>query len=436
MRKRVIIMGAAGRDFHNFNVYFRNEKYYQVVAFTATQIPDIEGRKYPARLAGRLYPRGIPIFPEEDLAKLIKKHRIATVVFSYSDVPHERVMHAASIALANGADFLLLGTSTYIKSRKPVIAVCAVRTGSGKSPTSRYIVDYLMEKGARVAVIRHPMPYGNLVKQEVQRFAKYKDFEKHKCTIEEREEYEPYVRRGVVIYAGVDYEKILRLAEKEADIILWDGGNNDLPFYKPDLHITIADPHRAGHELRYHPGEANLRSADVILISKTGTAEKEDIAEVIKNSKEANPRAKIIKTRMKFIVEEPSTLKNKRALVIEDGPTLTHGEMKFGAGILVAREYGASIVDPSKHAVGSIKNVYKKFPHLKKVLPAMGYGRKQIKELEETINAARCDIVIEATPTDLGKLIKINKPILEVDYKLDPPKEFNNILDRFMRNRK
>ncbi len=427
-------MGAAGRDFHNFNTYFRRNKYYKVVAFTAAQIPNIAGRIYPQKLAGRLYPKGIPIYKETDLAKLIKKHKADKVIFAYSDISHEEVMHKASIALAAGADFMLLGPkSTYIKSNKPVIAVCAVRTGAGKSPTSQYIVEYLMKKGLRVGVVRHPMPYGDLAKEEVQRFASYSDFKKFNSTIEEREEYEPYVSKGVVVYAGVDYEKILRIAEKECDVLLWDGGNNDLPFYKPDIHITIADPHRAGHELRYHPGEANLRAADVILIGKTGTAKKSDIQMVCNNAKAANPRAQIIKTDLRLNVSGSVniSISNKHVLVIEDGPTLTHGEMKFGAGMLVANKARARIIDASKYAVGSIKEIYKKYPHLNKILPAMGYSPKQITELKKTINNAKCDAVIEATPIDLSRLIKINKPVVEVNYSLNAPQSFNKILDEF-----
>lgn len=433
-QKRVIIMGAAGRDFHNFNTYFRKNRYYKVIAFTAAQIPDIEGRIYPSKLAGFLYKKGIPIYPESDLAALIRKHKVDKVVFSYSDVSHEEVMHRASIALANGADFILLGMgSTALRSSKPVIAVCAVRTGAGKSPTSRYVVNYLLEKKIRVVAVRHPMPYGNLEKEEVQRFEKYDDFRRYRCTIEEREEYEPYIKKNVVVFAGVDYEKILRLAEKECNVILWDGGNNDLPFFKPDLHITIADPHRAGHEISYHPGEANLRAADVILIGKTGTAQKKNIRLVIENSRKANPRARIIKTDMKLTADKAEAIRGKKVLVVEDGPTLTHGGMAFGAGAIVAERHGAKIIDASRHAVGSIKQVYSKYPHLKKILPAMGYSRKQISELEKTINRAKCDFVVEATPINLAKLIRINKPVINVEYELAAPKEFNRILDAFVR---
>ncbi len=431
-QKKVIIMGAAGRDFHNFNTYFRKNKYYKVVAFTAAQIPDIAGRRYPPKLAGPLYKKGIPIYDENDLSKLIKKFGVDKVVFAYSDVSHEEVMHRASIALAAGADFMLLGPrSTMLKSSKPVIAVCAVRTGAGKSPTSQYIVDYFRKKGLRVGVIRHPMPYGDLEKQEVQRFAQYDDFNKQQATIEEREEYEPYVRKGIVVYAGVDYEKILRLAEKESDIIVFDGGNNDFSFYHANLYITIADPHRPGHELLYHPGETNLRIADIILISKTGTAKKENIEKVISNARAANPKAQILKTDLKITETNGVSIRNKRALVIEDGPTLTHGGMRFGAGAIFAQRQHAKIIDASRHAVGSIRETYKKYPHLKNILPAMGYSAKQIRELEATINRTPCDVVVEATPIDLTRIIKIKKPVAEIKYALTAPPAFNKILDNF-----
>lgn len=430
--KRVIIMGAAGRDFHNFNTYYRQNPHYHVVAFTATQIPNIEGRTYPPELAGRPYPKGIPIYPESELASLIRENEVEEVAFSYSDIAHEEVMHKASLVLAAGADFVLLGPrSTALKSTKPVIAVCAVRTGCGKSPTSRYVVDYLMKKGLRVAVVRHPMPYGDLVEEEVQRFATYDDFTRYQSTIEEREEYEPYVRRGVPIFAGVDYEKILRVAEKECDVVLWDGGNNDLPFYQPDLHITIADPHRAGHETRYHPGEANLRAADVILIGKTGSAPKGRAAEVKANAQRVNPQALVLSTDLKITSPFKGNLRGKSVVVVEDGPTLTHGGMAYGAGILFAQRNHAKVVDASRHAVGSIKAVYKKFKHLDGVLPAMGYGEEQIRELEETINRAKCDLVIEATPIRLHKLIRIDKPVVEVNYELKAPPRFNQVLDEF-----
>jgi predicted GTPase len=430
--KRVIIMGAAGRDFHNFNTCYRQNPGCQVVAFTATQIPNIDGRRYPPQLAGPLYPEGIPIYPESDLPRLIREGGVDQVVFSYSDVSHEDVMHKASVALAAGADFVLPGPkATAIRSRKPVIAVCAVRTGAGKSPTSRYVADYLMKKGLRIAIVRHPMPYGDLVAEEVQRFAAYEDFTRYQSTIEEREEYEPYVRLGVPIFAGVDYEKILRVAEQECDVVLWDGGNNDLPFYQPDLHITIADPHRAGHELLYHPGEANLRAASVILIGKTGSASKAQVALVRSNAHAANPNAVVLNTDLKITARNGMALRGKRVAVVEDGPTLTHGGMTYGAGTLFAREHEARIVDASRYAVGSIKEVYSNYPHLRRVLPAMGYSERQVRELEETINRTPCDLVIEATPIQLKRLMRIDKPIVELSYAMKTQPRFNAILDKF-----
>lgn len=429
-------MGAGGRDFQNFNTCFRDNPRYDVKCFTATQIPNIEGRRYPPAIAGKLYKKGIPIFPEKQFMQLIKKFKIDLVVFSYSDVKHEYVMHRASQSNAAGARFALLGTEeTQLKSKKPVIAVCAVRTGAGKSPTSRYVVDFLQKKGLRVAAVRHPMPYGDLKKQAVQKFEVYKDFDKHKCTIEEREEYEPYIKKGVPIFAGVDYERILREAEKGADVILWDGGNNDTSFFKTDLLITVADPHRAGHELLYYPGETNFRSADIILISKSNTATKKGIETIKQNARQVNPKAPVIKTSMKLLGGN-SSLKNRKVLVVEDGPTLTHGEMKFGAGMIVAKKYGAKVVDAEKYAVGSIRAVYKKYTHLKKILPAMGYGKKQIKELEKTINRARCDFVIEATPVNLTKLIRIRKPVVSIDYVLASSKQLNKVLGKFARSAK
>jgi predicted GTPase len=419
-KKRVIIMGAAGRDFHNFNVYFRGNEEYQVVAFTATQIPGIESRIYPPELAGPNYPNGIPIYPEEELSNLIKKFDVDEVVFAYSDVSHEYVMHKASIALAAGADFRLMGSSTtMLKAKVPVVSVCAVRTGCGKSQTSRKVAKILRSNGYRVIVVRHPMPYGDLRKQVCQRFATFEDLDKYECTIEEREEYEPHIRNGVIVYAGVDYEKILREAEKEADVIVWDGGNNDLPFYKPDLHIVVADPHRSGHELRYHPGEANLRMADVVVINKVDTAEPENIEKVENNVREVNPKAIIVKAVSPMIVDNPELIKGKRALVIEDGPTLTHGEMPYGIATIAAKKLGASeIVDPRPYAVGSIVDAYKKYKHLGNVLPALGYGERQIRELEETINTAPCNIVVVGTPIDLRRIVKINKPAVYVRYEL------------------
>jgi len=419
--KKAIIMGAAGRDFHNFNVHFRDKEEYRVVAFTATQIPDIEDRKYPALLAGRLYPEGIPIYPEQDLVSLIKKNNVSEVFFSYSDVSHEYVMHKASEAMAAGASFSLLGPrETMIKSKLPFISVCAVRTGSGKSQTSRKVALLLKEKGRRVVVIRHPMPYGDLARQRVQRFGRYEDLEKQECTIEEREEYEPHIKKGIVVFAGVDYQAILEEAEKEADIILWDGGNNDFSFYQPDLEIVVVDPHRAGHELLYHPGETNFRRAQVLVINKINTADREKIDLILENIKKANPQATVIQANSPIYVRDGNEIAKKKVLVIEDGPTLTHGGMPYGAGIVAAQKYGASkIIDPRPAAVGSIKETFQKYRHLDKVLPAMGYGKKQIKELIQTINKTDCDLVISATPIDLSRLIKTNKKILPVAYELE-----------------
>jgi predicted GTPase len=419
--KKVIIMGAAGRDFHNFNVVFRNSNHYEVKAFTATQIPDIEGRKYPAALAGDRYPDGIPIYSEDDLVNLIKKMDIEEVCFSYSDIAHVDVMHKASIVQAAGASFTLLGPQeTMIKSNRPVISVCAVRTGCGKSQTSRKIALMLKEKGKKVVVIRHPMPYGDLVKQKVQRFAAYDDMIRHECTIEEMEEYEPHIANGIVVYAGVDYGAILEEAEKEADIILWDGGNNDIPFYVADIEIVVVDPHRPGHELKYYPGETNFRRADVLVINKIGTAEQTKIDIVLDNIKKFNPQARVIRANSPIHVEGGQDINGKRVLVIEDGPTLTHGEMSYGAGIVAAEKYqAAEIIDPRPYAVGSIKETFQKYSHLDKVLPAMGYGQKQVDELTETINKVECDLVIGATPIDLGRLIQANKRILRVKYDLE-----------------
>jgi predicted GTPase len=419
--KKVIIMGAAGRDFHNFNTYFRDNKDYRVVAFTATQIPDIEGRKYPAALAGKLYSKGIPIHAESELNDLIAAHKVDDVHFAYSDVSHEYVMQKASQVMAAGANFVLLGpNATMIKSKKPVISVCAVRTGSGKSQTSRKVADILQKKGRKVAAIRHPMPYGDLVKQKVQRFADYADLDKHECTIEEREEYEPHIDKGIIVYAGVDYGAILRQAEKEADVILWDGGNNDFSFYRSDLEIVVADPHRAGHELRYHPGETNFRRAKVIVINKMDTAKQEDIDLVLANIKRINPKATVVRANSPTIVQDGGRITGKRVLVIEDGPTLTHGGMKYGAGIVAARKYGAAeIIDPRPFAVGTIKKTFEKYSHLDNVLPAMGYGDRQTRELAETIEAIDCDLVVSATPIDITRVIKVGKPILRVGYELE-----------------
>ncbi len=417
---RTIIMGAAGRDFHNFNVYFRNNPDYEIVAFTATQIPEIEGRTYPVQLAGSLYPSGIPIYGENELERLIKEQDVDQVIFAYSDVPHEYVMHRASQVLATGADFRLMGKkATQLKSTKPVVSICAVRTGSGKSQTTRFVSKVLREMGFTVAAIRHPMPYGDLVKQAVQRYADYSDLDKYECTIEEREEYEPHLDNGVIVYAGVDYEKILRQAEAEVDIVLWDGGNNDFPFYVPDLEIVVADPLRPGHEVRYHPGETNARSADVVVINKVDTAGPEDILLVRENIRRINPQAVIIEAASPVFVDDPAAIAGKKVLVIEDGPTLTHGEMAYGAGWMAARRYGArEIIDPRPYAVGSIKATYQKYPTTGNVLPAMGYGDLQISELEETIRKSPAELVLIGTPIDLSRVLKIDKPYQRIRYEL------------------
>jgi predicted GTPase len=418
---KVIIMGAAGRDFHNFNVFFRNNKNYQVVAFTAEQIPGIDDKSYPPKLSGKLYPKGIPIYPEKSLPELIKKYKIDQVLLSYSDLSYDAVMQKAALVLSNGADFRLMGpNNTMIEGKKPLIAICAVRTGAGKSPTTRMVTKYLRAKGKKVVVIRHPMPYGDLAKQTCQRFAEYSDLDKHETTIEEREEYEPHIDNGVIVYAGVDYEKILRNAEKEADIVIWDGGNNDLPFYKPDLHIVIADPLRAGHEVSYYPGGTNLRMADVIIVNKISSAKKKDIETVLQNIKTVNPKAKIIKADLKVTVDSPKDVKNKTVLVVEDGPTITHGEMPTGAGYIAAKKYGAkSLIDPRPYLTGSLKNTFKKFPHIGKLLPAMGYGDKQVKELQNTINKCPAEIILAGTPIDLSRLIKLKsgKQFVRVRYE-------------------
>ena len=417
---RTLIMGAAGRDFHNFNVFFRDNADYEVIAFTAAQIPNIEGRRYPAQLAGSSYPEGIPIHPEEDLSQLIKDKAIDLVIFAYSDVPHEYVMHQASLVINAGADFQLMGSEkTELKSSKPVVAVCAVRTGAGKSQTTRRVSKILGEMGYQVAAIRHPMPYGDLVAQAVQRFAKYEDLDQQNCTIEEREEYEPHIDNGVVVYAGVDYERILRQAEEEVDIILWDGGNNDLPFITPDLHIVVADPHRPGHELTYHPGETNARAADVFVINKVDTAAAEDVMTVRENLYLLNPTATVIEAASPLIVDDPLAIRGQRVLVVEDGPTLTHGGMAYGAGWVAARRFGAAeIVDPRPFAVGSILQTYRNYPSTGDILPAMGYGEEMVRELEQTINNADVDMVIIGTPIDLAGLLKINKPSQRVRYEL------------------
>jgi len=420
MRAKVIIMGAAGRDFHNFNTYFRDNANYEVVAFTATQIPNIEGRKYPASLAGKLYPEGISIFPEKDLPELIRKHGVEQCVLAYSDLSHVDVMHKASLVNACGADFRLMGgNQTALKSKVPVIAVCAVRTGSGKSQTTRAIAHALRAKGRKVVAIRHPMPYGDLEKQAVQRYATYEDLVKHECTIEEREEYEPHIDKGIVVYAGVDYERILRQAEQEADVIIWDGGNNDTPFYVPDLHVVVADPFRAEHARLYYPGETNIRMADVVIINKVDTASPEDVETVKGIIEDLNPDAKVVTAASPLTVADPAAIKGKSVLVIEDGPTVTHGEMKFGAGFIAAQKAGAKkIVDPRPFAVNSIKETFGKYRHLENVLPAMGYGSDQTKDLQDTINAAQCDVVVSGTPIDLNRVLKANKPIIRVTYEL------------------
>ncbi len=419
-KTRVIIMGAAGRDFHNFNVYFRGHEQYEVVAFTATQIPNIENRRYPPELAGPGYPQGIPIYEEKELADLIAEYDVDQVIFAYSDVSHEYVMHRASLVLAAGADFRLMGgKATMLQASVPVVTVCAVRTGSGKSQTTRRVADILRGKGRQVVVVRHPMPYGDLVKQACQRFATYEDLDRHNCTIEEREEYEPHIDRGVVVYAGVDYQRILDEAQQEADVIVWDGGNNDLPFYRPDLHIVVVDPHRAGHETRYHPGEANLRLADVVVINKIDTADLANVAAVRANIRAANPEATLIEAASPIFVEDPGAIQGKRVLVIEDGPTLTHGGMAYGAGTVAAQRFGAAeIVDPRPYAVNSILETYEQYPNTGAVLPAMGYGAHQIAELEQTINDTPCDMVIVATPIDLSRVLSIKRPFQRVRYEL------------------
>jgi predicted GTPase len=419
---RTIIAGAAGRDFHDFNTVFRHDENVKVVGFTATQIPNIEGRLYPPALSGPLYPEGVRIYPESELIELIRNHEVDQVVFSYSDVSHEYVMHLASRVLAAGAGFRLMNPrQTMLKSSKPVVAVCAVRTGSGKSQTSRKVLDILKNELGfqRVVAVRHPMPYGDLAAQAVQRFSSNEEMDRAHCTIEEREEYEPYIDRGAVIFAGVDYEAILRRAEEEADVIIWDGGNNDLPFYRPDYHIVVVDPHRPGHELRYHPGEANLRMADAVVINKIDTADSVGVNTVLSNVREANPTAVVVRGASPLFVEDPAAIRGKRVLIIEDGPTLTHGEMAYGAGVVAARQFGATeIVDPRPYAVRTIADTFRKYPTTGAVLPAMGYGREQIADLEETINRTPVDMVIIATPIDLGRLVDIDKPNQRVRYEL------------------
>ncbi len=422
MRQKVIIMGAAGRDFHNFNTFFRDNQQYEIVAITATQIPGIDDKKYPAELAGSLYPEGIPILPESKLPSLIKEHNIDLVVLAYSDLPHERVMHSAALVNAAGADFMLMGQkNTAIKTTKPLVTICAARTGCGKSQTTRAVVRYFKDKGLKVVSIRHPMPYGDLVKQKVQRYETLDDLVKHECTIEEMEEYEPHIAMGSIIYSGVDYEAIVREAEKEADIILWDGGNNDTPFYTSDkeLKIVVVDPHRPGHEVTYYPGETNVRLADVIIINKIDSADADDVFEVRENCREVNPTAKIIEAASPVFVEDPAIIAGKNVLVVEDGPTLTHGEMTYGAGMVAAEKCGvADTVDPRPWAVGEIAETFEKYPDIGVLLPAMGYGDKQVKDLEKTINAVECDAVVIGTPIDLRRIVNIKKPSVRVTYEL------------------
>ena len=420
-RTRVVIMGAAGRDFHNFNCLFRDNPDYEVVAFTATQIPDIEGRTYPTELAGDLYPEGVPIHAEEDLESIVREKKVDEVWFSYSDVPFDYVMDKASRVIGWGSHFGVCSVSkTMLASSKPVIAITAVRTGVGKSQTSRYVSRILRQLGKKVVAVRHPMPYGDLSKQICQRFATYEDLDRHECTIEEREEYEPHIDNGFVVYAGIDYEKILREAEKEADLILWDGGNNDTPFYRPDLFMTLVDPHRPGHELSYFPGETNFLLADMLIVNKVETANPEDLQTVLDNCQAYNPAAEVVQCRSAITVDQPELIRGKRALVVEDGPTLTHGGMSYGAGWFAAQNSGAAeIVDPVPYAVGSIKDTYEAYPNSRKVLPAMGYGEEQIRELEATINAVDADVVVEGTPIELGRVLKINKPVANVRYELE-----------------
>jgi len=419
-RKRVVIMGPAGRDFHNFNTCFRDNPHYEVLAFTATQIPNIEGRVYPPELAGQLYPDGVPIHAEEELDNLIRELEVEQVIFAYSDISHLDVMHKASRVLAAGADYRLMGPrTTQLESKKPVVSICAVRTGCGKSQTTRRVTDILHAMGHRVVVIRHPMPYGDLRKQVWQRFADYQDLDRHRCTIEEREEYEPHIDRGVVVYAGIDYGEILKRAEEEADVIVWDGGNNDMSFYKPDLLIVVADPHRAGHELGYHPGEANLRMADVVVINKIDTADLADVVAVRRNIRSVNPNAMIVEAASPITVEDPTAIAGAKVLVVEDGPTLTHGEMAFGAGTVAAERFGAAeIIDPRPYAVRSIRGIFEEYPEIGALLPAMGYGEEQVKDLEDTIASTPADLVIVGTPIDLKRVVNIAQPSQRVRYEL------------------
>jgi len=418
---KVIILGAAGRDFHDFNTYWRDHPAFEVVCFTAAQIPDIDGRVYPPELAGPRYPKGIPIHAEKELPELIRRHNVDLCAIAYSDLPHEEVMHKAALVNASGADFVILGhRHTMLTSTKPVIAVCAVRTGCGKSQTSRAVVGILRRLGKKVAIVRHPMPYGDLSKQVCQRFATLEDLDQQHCTIEEREEFEPHIVAGNVVFAGIDYRRILTAAEAEADVILWDGGNNDMAFFKPNLYITVTDPHRPGHERRYYPGETNLRMADVVVVNKMDTAKPADSEVVLKNIRAVNPRATVVKANSPVTVDRPGEIAGKQVLVVEDGPTLTHGEMPYGAGHVAAKRFGAAaIVDPRPYAVGSIQRTFALFPHVTEVLPAMGYGGKQIRELEQTMSAVPCDLVLIGTPIDLGRMLKLNKPAMRVRYELE-----------------
>ena len=418
--RNVIIIGAAGRDFHDFNVYWRDNPAYNVVAFTAAQIPDIAGRTYPPELAGSRYPKGVPIHAESELKDLISKHNVDLCAMAYSDLAHADVMHKAALVNAAGADFVMLGSAhTMLPSKKPVIAVCAVRTGCGKSQTTRAVAKVLKDMGRKVAAVRHPMPYGDLREQVCQRFAKLEDLDTHRCTIEEREEYEPHIVHGNVVFAGIDYARILAAAEQEADVILWDGGNNDTPFYKPNLLLCVVDPHRAGHEIGYYPGETNLRMADVVIVNKVDTARPEDIETVLRNVAAVNPKAQVLQCDSPLTVSDPDQIRGKRVLVVEDGPTVTHGEMPYGAGHVAAKKFGAAaIIDPRPFAVGSIKATFEKYPHCQEILPAMGYGDRQMSELEQTINAADCDAVLIGTPIDLARMLKLNKPSVRVTYDL------------------
>ena len=435
MVEKVIIMGAAGRDFHNFNVYFKDNPRYKVIAFTAAQIPTIEQRHYCPELSGKSYPNGIPIYPENRLADLIREYQVDLVAFSYSDVPHVEVMHKASIAMAEGADFILIGAPyTMLRPQKPVLAVCAVRTGCGKSQTTRKVCTILRKLDKKVVVVRHPMPYGNLIDQVVQRFSSYEDFDRHKCTVEEREEYEPLMDQGIVVYAGVDYGRILEAAEEEADVIVWDGGNNDTPFYRPDIHLVLFDPHRAGHELLYYPGETNMLMADIAIINKVDTASKAEVEQVRKNIERYAPKAKIVLAESPVVVSNPERIQGKRVLVVEDGPTLTHGGMPYGAGIIAAKMYGAAeTVDPRRYAIGTIQEIYRDYPHIGPVLPAMGYSSNQIHDLESTINSVDCDLVLFSTPIQLTRILSINKLTERVRYEYqdhDNPFLEDILLDR------